>query len=527
LFAWIKEQLRQMRGPLPWQLQMINELWLAAAVLILFAGYSSYQSLRLLGEWKEFIDDPATLLQIPGFARYLEWYMLIALAALTATAKFHFLRFLLPTPETLFLLASPVPRWKLYGARLTYALLLNLVLFSAISLPPLVVIGVWSGNGILLYFVLLATVAIFTSLTATIVGALLAALMVFLVQFIPPLWRILIRHRYDRMFPLIAVAYLAATSMLPQLPPFLLPRRFSPLSSWAAEPLVIAASSDPFAYLSSGIFHLLLLMGTTAALFGLFLTVYSRICRGVSFQAASLGKVSLVSGPLRFRRWPLFRKDLSLCLRCFLEPVALAGIMTYVFFFFLDHRASPAGVLLLTLAMFGITGIGFIGTDTLSSERMAFFLLRLSPLSTFSLAKSKVLVLFSYATAFSLIIMIVHIGLLCWKGSSWWELIIFFPMILSCTAFPLVAVGFWADSLVFSPKGRHQSMLPTLDWVCRMVPAIVAPPLLLSLFRHVYYLRDRPLLLVGVTISLSAVCAIGVYFLLRLVARRLERIEWL
>lgn len=191
LHAWIKEQLRQMRGLLPWQLQLINELWLTAAGLILVAGYSSYQSLRLLGEWKEFIDDPATLLQIPGFARYLEGYLLISLAALTAIAKFHFLRFLLPTPENLFLLASPVPRWKLYGDRLAYTLLLNLVLFSTIALPPLVVIGIWSGNGIPLYFTLLTTAAIFTSLTATIVGALLAALTVFLVQFVPPVWRIL------------------------------------------------------------------------------------------------------------------------------------------------------------------------------------------------------------------------------------------------------------------------------------------------------------------------------------------------
>lgn len=328
------------------------------------------------------------------------------------------------------------------------------------------------------------------------------------------------------MFPVIAVAYLAATSMLPQLPPFLLPRRLFHLSSWAAEPLMIALSRDPLAYLSSGIFHILLLIGTTAALFGLFLAVYSRICRGVSFQAASLGKSGFVSGPVRFRRWPLFRKDLSLCLRCFLEPVALTGILTYVLFGFLPHRpASPAEALAVIFVLFSMTGLGFIGTDTLSSERMAFFLLRLSPLPIFALVRSKLLALFSYTVTFGLIIMATHIGILYWGSSPWLELIFFFPAILLCSAFPLITLGFWADSFVFSPKGRHPSMLPNIPYVCRVVPAFVAPPLLRG---HVfYYLRGRPLLLAGGIISLSAVCVVGVYLLLRLAARRLARIEWL
>ena len=160
-------------------------------------------------------------------------------------------------------------------------------------------------------------------------------------------------------------------------------------------------------------------------------------------------------------------------------------------------------------------------TNCLVDDKQFLRLAHLAPLSAFSLIKSKFLALIIYVMAGSLVIIGVMgvSGSLCWKTT-----LLLLPSLLIGGALPLIAIGLLIESL-FSLK-RYSLWDWDPPFNCKLVLSLIAWFFWMGI-AHGFGEPIAPLLAAAISVGLILTGSFVSYFTLRLVARRLARIEWL
>lgn len=513
--CWIKVLLRE-QGILSGA-QMPGQIWRGGISLAIPVGIAAYAGVYFLGEWRE---------SIAQSYYFIAWYLTIAWGFLSAVSLFRFIPLLSPQAETLFLHTSPVWRGNLYIAKLVYSLLLNLLLFLAVSLPPLIAIGVWErGGGV--YFAVLAVVAVVISLTSALAGALFAVPSAFFVRFIPERWRLQLRLPQPfQSAETMSGLYLLGTVALPLILAFdILTTPTSFVADIFARPLAVAAGG--------ALFSLWAVLGPMVVLttfFGLFLVVYTGISSALPFEERATSSKRIRPEWVKFCRRPLLKRELA---HGWLSPIGgglYAGAMAAVLVYTMPAYVTPLPPVMMTT--FLLAAVSFFAANENANNPLSnlqfFFLMRVSPLSLLSFIFINSLVSFGKAFAGSLIATGLLAMALHLVGQPWEEVLISLPVLFACLVFPVV-VGMKAVSLFgFSAKPQavaFQGIVTLISWGLILVGGIAAS--LYILFPTPAQPFGQPLRLAIVALILSVGCAIGAYFLLRLAARRLARIEWL
>lgn len=493
LLAWIKIQLRQAFGRASWR-WMVGDMWLTVATLAIGAGASTYLAVRFLGEWR----------RSPEIIHYLDWYLLIAVAFLSVASLLHFTVFLSSRSDLLFLHLSPAPRWKIYITRLSYALLFNLVAFLIISLPPLIIIELWTEGGSWGYVMRLSVVVGLISFAGVLIGAILAVPISFLLLLLPRR----LRETFSRLEKTAMVfrGYLAATCLLPALLPPI------PFPGWLSVARLIVIGFVRWSYL-------IFTVGGVVGLLGLFLWVYTTVFKMVPFEEQfATAKRSLVEA-IRFRRFPLMLRDLA----SGWWLVVLLGVGSGIV---IGSDARGAPVPMVVAVLVGL--ISLLHKDLLPNSGLSagkvFFLVKSAPMALFSAVGHRFLALYLQVAVACIIAVSIYALQLRQAGDPWGEAFLSLSVLLPCLAFPLTATLLTRQLFTFHPSKNVSIFVAygsiIIDLLLNLLLFVLVGVLL-------YY---RPLLfwmLAWRAVAFFAVCVVGVYFLLRLAARRLSRIEWL
>lgn len=515
LKVWVKTWLRQQN--ILSMAQTPGILWGGVIRLALPVGIAAYASVHFLGEWWK----------SPQTANSLVWYLSIAWSFLSIASLLRFIPLLSSRAEALFLSTVPFGRGRFYIARLVYSMLFNLVLFLAVSLPPLIAIGVWERGG-LIYFTVLLAVAVAISLAAALMGGILAVLTVFFVRFLP--WRKRNRLRLPPMFQSAEVMsglYLLVTVVLSRILSLDILAPPVSLAGWLfARPLAMAAEGAPLS-----LWAMLGPMVGLTILIGLFLVVYTGIFPALPFEKRTTSRKRIRSVQVRFCRHPLLKRDLA---NGWLAPIGMAlyaGITVAVLAYILPpiYMMSVPPVMMTTFLLAAISFSAVIGNaDSPLSDLRIFFLMRVSPLSLFTFMLIRVLVSFGKALTGGLIATLIFAVALYLTGQAWKEALFSLPVLFACLVFPVTA-GMEALSFIgLNPNPENastNSITILIGWLLITAGGIVAS--LYILFPIPAQPFGQALRLVAVALSLSVGCVVGVYFLLRLASRRLSRIEWL
>ena len=497
LSVWIKAQFRQPSRRAKWW-RLVGGPWLATS-LAASAALSAYWSIQFLGRWEG----------VPGMIYYLDWYLLLAWGFLSWASAVHLAQLLFPRPESLFLHASPASHRELYAARLSYSLLFNFVSFLAISLPPLVIIGLRGGEG-WIYFASLTAIAVWISLAAALVGALLAVPLAFFVRFLPWRWQDLVLRLESVM--VATAAYLVITCLLPLLiPPVALPRWWS--------------FATPFVEGMVSWINFVPLAGGMAGLAGVSLIVYDHIFRIAPFEPVFPPQAH-VSLPVRFSSYPLLRRELAggwwgdimvgtvggvgLGLLEWRRPGPPPVVGTMLFF-------SAIPIFLVMLFGNTATNGAFSGTG--------FFLVRSSPTPLFAAVMRKFVSSLLHTALAGVIGVGVFSAMLGTLHRPWSGALLTLPVIIPCLLVPLVAVALVLELIHFRPRQEPSLVESYVKAVCYF----------LAVFGMTgavgYFLYPLPRWFPGPTLAWRSAAFFAaslavVYLLMRLVAARLERIEW-
>lgn len=501
--AWLKLQWRQAfySSRLRWG---ISELWLGGISLATLAVLSGWFGLHFLGNLGSRLDH-----------WYLHWYLEIAWVSLALSAMASWF-WLLVSPDSCLLHLSPISPQRLFTARIAYALALNALFFTVITLPSLGVVGtLLTFNR--LFFVLLPITSITIVITSTVFGAAVSLGVSWLVWKIPERWKGIL---VSVVSPLgIFSSYAVLTWALPRLLPLPPLRRGTLITNLAGEILEMAGTTGDVPGAPSIVLSLLTLT---------FVFIFYLLAK-----RASLIKIPVLTVPApwaslrragRFRPLAMFRSEVR---TSWLRAV-LAGAGTGVLSALLlkPVPSSPPLELSLLVLWWGYVCLTLItgarrSDQGLLRDRSSFFLVKASPKPPFRMMWEICGgFLASHMAGIAITIGVYTAG----AGVPWGEVLVVAAVLVPGVIVPLAIIWFGIDRL-FSPDSGTESWSSTIKFIVVLLFVIGAGGGAVGLV----FFPPPNLLLGGVATraglifagSLGAGC-----LLLRLAAWRLERWEW-